>query len=90
VQAYVLLVSGRVQGVGFRWFAEREALKRQVRGHVRNLDDGRVEIWAQAEHETLAEFCETVRRGPPASRVDDVQMKPVPVDASLSTFRVRF
>ncbi len=89
VQAYVLLVSGRVQGVGFRWFAEREALKRDVTGYVRNLADGRVEILAQAADETLAEFCETVRRGPPASRVDDVQMKPVPVDGTLSTFRVR-
>jgi len=86
----VLLVSGRVQGVGFRWFAEREALKRDVKGYVRNLADGRVEIWAQAEDERLGEFCEAVRKGPPASRVDEVQMKPVPVDESLSTFQVRF
>ena len=90
MEAYVLIVSGRVQGVGFRWFAEREALKRDVRGYVRNLTDGRVEIWAQAEREVLSEFCESVRLGPRASRVDEVQMKPVPVDASLSTFQVRF
>lgn len=85
----MLLVSGRVQGVGFRWFAEREALKREVKGYVRNLADGRVEIWAQAEEERLGAFCETVRRGPPASRVDDIEMRPVPVDGSLSTFLVR-
>lgn len=85
----MLLVSGRVQGVGFRWFAEREALKRDVKGYVRNLADGRVEIWAQAEQERLGEFCETIRKGPPASRVDEMQMKPVPVDATLSAFRVR-
>lgn len=85
----MLLVSGHVQGVGFRWFVEREASKRDVKGYVRNLADGRVEIRAQAEDETLGEFCETVRRGPPASRVDAVEMKPVAVDGSLSTFRVR-
>jgi acylphosphatase len=90
VQAYVLLVSGRVQGVGFRWFAEREALKRNVTGYVRNLTDGRVEIWAQAEDERLGDFCEAIRRGPPASRVDEVAMKAVPADGSFSTFRVRF
>lgn len=90
MEAYVLLVSGRVQGVGFRWFTEREALRRGVQGYVRNLSDGRVEVWAQADPETLAAFCARLRKGPTAARVDGVEMRPVAVDASLSAFEVRF
>lgn len=90
MQAYVLIVSGRVQGVGFRWFAEREALKRNIRGYVRNLEDGRVEILAQADRESLAGFGESIRRGPSASRVDDVDVRAVDVDTALSSFRIRF
>ena len=90
MEAYVLVVSGHVQGVGFRWFTEREALKRDVRGYVRNLADGRVEVIAQGEKETLLQFCERVRRGPPASRVEDVRIERVTVDDTLATFDVRF
>jgi acylphosphatase len=90
VEAYVLLVSGRVQGVGFRWFTEREALKRGVEGYVRNLPDGRVEVWAQSSETVVAEFCERLRVGPAAARVDDVEVRPVSVDSSLSAFEVRF
>jgi acylphosphatase len=89
VEAYLLIVSGRVQGVGFRWFTEREALKRDIRGHVRNLDDGRVEIRAQGEPSRLAEFRESIRRGPSASRVDDVDARPLSVDPNLSSFRIK-
>ena len=49
----MLLISGRVQGVGFRWFAVREARARDVWGYARNLEDGRVEVLAQAAPETL-------------------------------------
>lgn len=90
MQAYVLIVTGRVQGVGFRWFTEREALKRNIRGYVRNLEDGRVEICAQAEPEALEAFRESIARGPSAARVDRVEVKAVDVDIALSSFRVRF
>jgi acylphosphatase len=89
MEAYLLIVSGRVQGVGFRWFAEREALKRAIRGHVRNLEDGNVEIVAQAEPAPLAAFLESIRRGPSASRVERVQTTPIEVDPGLTTFRVK-
>ncbi len=90
MHAYVLIVSGRVQGVGFRWFAEREAVKRDVRGYVRNLVDGRVEILAQAEARVLEEFRECIRRGPSASRVDFVEARTVDIDPGLSSFRIAF
>jgi acylphosphatase len=89
VQAYVFVVSGRVQGVGFRWFAEREASKRNVRGYVRNLEDGRVEILAQADAAALEEFRERIRQGPSAARVVQVEVRAIDVDFELSSFRIR-
>ena len=90
MKAYVLLIAGRVQGVGFRWFTEREARSREVRGYARNLEDGRVEVLAQADAETLDVFVETLHRGPRASRVEDIQKMPVEVDEALTGFHVRF
>ena len=89
MQAYVLIVSGRVQGVGFRWFTEREAVKRDILGYVRNLEDGRVEILAQSTPSALEEFCERIRLGPSASRVDLVEIRTVEVDLELASFRIR-
>jgi acylphosphatase len=90
VEAYVLLVSGRVQGVGFRWFTEREALKRGILGYVRNLPDGRVEVRAQSDSAALAELMARLRQGPTGARVDDVEVRSVPVDVTLAGFEVRF
>jgi acylphosphatase len=63
------LVSGRVQGVGFRWFAREAARGLGLRGAVRNLVDGRVEAHAAGPAEALARFAETLRRGPRGSWV---------------------
>lgn len=66
------VVSGRVQGVGFRFFTERAARELGVRGWVRNLPDGSVETVAEGEDEAMARFLERLRRGPLSSRVDRV------------------
>lgn len=74
-QALHLYVSGRVQGVGFRDFTRSQARRLAVTGWVRNLSDGRVEIWAEGEPRALSAFVEQVRRGPRAARVTDVRME---------------
>lgn len=89
MEALVALISGRVQGVGFRWFTERQARGLDVRGYVRNLPDGRVEVLAQADKEALAEFFERLREGPRASRVENIETLTVDVDPELSSFTVR-
>ena len=89
MEAYVVHLSGRVQGVGFRWFTEREARARDVRGYVRNLPDGRVEVVAQADASAMASFCERLREGPRASRVDDMETMAIAVDPELTSFTVR-
>jgi acylphosphatase len=72
-----ILVSGIVQGVGFRWFTDRTARRIGVGGWVRNLADGRVEIYAEGDEEKLEALIAEVRKGPSSSRVDDVTVHEV-------------
>ena len=65
-------VSGRVQGVGFRYFVRSAAQQLSLVGWVRNLRDGRVELVAEGEHTTLADFLAIVRRGPSGAKVTEV------------------
>ena len=66
------LVKGRVQGVGFRWFVQREAAELGLRGWVRNTDAGHVEVVASGKPEVLAELKDSLRKGSRGSRVDAV------------------
>jgi acylphosphatase len=72
------LVSGRVQGVGFRWFVEREAATLGLTGWVRNREDGRVEVMATGTREQLAALYRSLHEGPRAARVDEVAASPAP------------
>ena len=66
------LIQGRVQGVGFRWYVHREASELDLRGWVRNTEDGDVEVVAAGELADLAELRASLRKGPRGSRVDHV------------------
>ena len=66
------LVKGRVQGVGFRWFVQREASEIGLRGWVRNTDAGDVEVVAAGEPEDLTELKQALQKGSRGSRVDAV------------------
>jgi len=68
------LISGRVQGVGFRYFAEAAAAREGLHGWVRNLPDGRVEAQAEGEAEAIERFERALRQGPPAARVERVEV----------------
>jgi acylphosphatase len=72
------LVSGRVQGVGFRWYVEREAATLGITGWVRNRDDGQVEVMATGTREQLAGLHRKLREGPRAARVDEVAVSSAP------------
>jgi acylphosphatase len=63
-QAKLFFVSGRVQGVGFRFFAEHTASSLGIGGYVRNLSDGRVEVYAIATAEQMDALRDALRRGP--------------------------
>ena len=86
VRHYV--VKGRVQGVGFRWFVQREAADLGLRGWVRNTDAGHVEVVASGEQRVLAELKDALKKGSRGSRVDAVMEEELTdsEDAKLGPF----
>jgi len=82
------LVRGRVQGVGFRWFVEREARTLGVAGWVRNNPDGGVEVLAMGTREQLLTLRGKLHAGPRASRVDAVDEREAEPIPGLNTFRI--
>jgi len=88
IQARRYVVRGRVQGVGFRWFVEREAHILGIAGWVRNNSDGSVEVLAQGTDDQLSGLRSRLRQGPRAARVDgveEVEAKPL---TNISSFRI--
>ena len=73
IESRRFVVRGRVQGVGFRWFVEREAHILGIAGWVRNNADGSVEVMAQGTRDQLSGLRSRLREGPRAARVDAVE-----------------
>jgi acylphosphatase len=80
------LVSGRVQGVGYRFFAERVANELGIRGYVKNLWDGDVEVYAIGDEASLAELKRRLAQGPPSGRVKNVAEFDAPVINRYNSF----
>lgn len=72
---YHIFVSGRVQGVGYRRFAQKSAETMSLAGWARNVWDGRVEILASGSEQQLDQYCEALKKGPAFSQVHDVVVK---------------
>lgn len=72
------VVSGRVTGVGFRYFTQDVARREGLVGVVRNLPDGRVEAIAEGDDESLQRFEAALYRGPAQARVADVEIEALP------------
>ena len=89
-RAFHARVTGRVQGVGFRWSAVREARRSGLRGWVRNADDGCVEVEAEGPSPQLEAFLAWLHHGPPGAFVSGVEVRPVPPDAARGEFDVEF
>jgi acylphosphatase len=88
VAAARFIVRGRVQGVGFRWFVEREAHALGIAGWVRNNADGSVEVMAQGSGQQLSAFRGRLRQGPRAARVDNVEELSATPKSGATTFRI--
>jgi acylphosphatase len=80
-------VRGRVQGVGYRYFAQRAAVELGLTGYVRNLDDGRVEVYAAGPAAQLDELAPLLYRGPRWADVRGVEEHQAAVEVSGS-FRI--
>ena len=82
------VVSGRVTGVGFRYFTQDVARREGLNGFVRNLPDGRVEAVAEGDAESLDRFEIALRRGPSRARVEQVEIDSLPVAGDYLGFSV--
>ena len=81
-------IRGRVQGVGYRYFARRAAQRLGVRGYVRNLPDGDVEVHAEADIDTLQEFRTELECGPASSRVSEIVETTTTLTDRYSSFEI--
>jgi acylphosphatase len=84
-----LRIRGRVQGVGYRYALVAEAERLGIAGWVRNRTDGSVEALVQGDAQPVAALVAWARRGPPASRVDEVRVEPAGADEALVGFQLR-
>jgi acylphosphatase len=82
------LIRGRVQGVGFRYFARDAALREGVTGWVRNLPDGRVEALVEGEVEAVTRVERALRSGPGGARIDSVFVDQEEPSAAYDTFTI--
>lgn len=81
-------ISGDVQGVGFRFFAQRAAARHQVVGFVKNLDDGRVEALAEGPQQNVEAFKDELTTGPRFSSVDHFEEIHLEPSGNYSSFRI--
>jgi acylphosphatase len=88
IHARRFVVRGRVQGVGFRWFVEREAHMLGIAGWVRNNSDGSVEVLAMGSRDQLSGLRSRLQQGPRAARVDDVEEHEAQPISGLTRFRI--
>ncbi|MBG98430.1 acylphosphatase [bacterium] len=76
-------VKGRVQGVGFRWFTRTQAINLGLSGTTRNMLNGDVEVVLEGSDKDLAKMKSLLKKGPPSSRVDEVDSREVKEDLGL-------
>ena len=86
--AYKIIVQGRVQGVGYRWFSMQIAQQLGIKGYVKNLFNGDVEIFAQGDDASVQQFINQLRKGPSFSNVTNLNIYDADFDYSLNQFKV--
>jgi acylphosphatase len=89
VVARRFLIGGRVQGVGYRMFAESAAAVEGVHGYVRNLPDGRVEALVEGDQESVDRVEMKLRRGPGGARVESFDVEPAAPTYRATGFSIR-
>jgi len=85
-----IVLRGRVQGVGYRYFALRKAGEYEVTGYVRNLSSGEVEVVAEGRKDQVESFLEEIKRGPVSAHITGVQEEWLPFSGFYPDFRVQY
>ena len=84
-----LLIKGRVQGVGYRFFAQDTAVNRHLTGWVRNLSGGNVECEVEGARLAIEGWLEELRQGPPLARVTEIQISWKPPQRQFNEFSIQ-
>lgn len=87
---YEIKITGRVQGVGFRYFVQKRADESNITGWVKNMPDGSVFVMAQGEETDIDTFTDHLKIGPAMSRVIHVYKNKVPCDEKFNSFQVKY
>ena len=85
-----VIVTGRVQGVGFRAFTQQHATELHLTGYVLNRDDGSVEAVIQGPAQDVARLVKLINRGPASARVDNLRLTDQPPTGDLNDFEIRY
>jgi acylphosphatase len=85
-----VFAGGRVQGVAYRFFAEKYASRLDISGWVRNLPDGRVEVLAEGPESGVQAFLARLEEGPSLARVDSFEVRREPATGEFRDFRISF
>jgi acylphosphatase len=85
-----IIVEGRVQGVGFRNYAQRRAAQLGLAGYVMNLKDGRVRARAEGPRNVIEDLVRTLEKGPPLSRIERVTVRWLPASGRYAGFDIRY
>jgi len=85
-----IVFAGTVQGVGFRYFVKRKADQFGVKGFVRNLPDGTVEVMAEGDEDVLRKFMSAIENGPPLAEVTDLRYEFIDKDGGFSDFEIQY
>ncbi|HEC79493.1 MAG TPA: acylphosphatase [candidate division WOR-3 bacterium] len=86
----LIIIQGLVQGVGYRFFTVEQAKRFNIRGYVKNLPDGSVEVIAEGEEKNINDFIEQLKIGPASAQVTDVEVKWEDVEFGFSDFDIRY
>jgi acylphosphatase len=89
LKTFRILVSGRVQGVGFRYFAHERALQCNIKGYVQNTHDNRVEIICQGQKNDLDMFIMAVRKGPALSFISEFLLEEIVKCSIYDIFEIK-
>jgi acylphosphatase len=90
IKTYEVLLSGRVQGVGFRYFVESIAGKHDICGYVRNTYNNKVEVICQGEEDDIEQFIGEIKRGPTFSAVNDVKIEEIKDSKKYNIFEIKY
>jgi acylphosphatase len=87
---FQIVVSGKVQGVGYRYFAQMKAVQFGITGWVKNRSDGAVEMVTTGTKENLDLFIEEIRRGNPFSTVDQIEINEISTGEKYQSFTIKY